>query len=202
MEQALVILCGGNSTRMGTDKALLPFGEECLIEYLIQKYQPYFSKIYLSVKKKGEYAHLLLPVTEIPDLYAGAGPMSGVFSGLSMMDEDQAFFLPIDTPFLEPKAALKLLNALDEFDICTIGEETKDFSELPAAAYSKNCIPSIGKCLLLHQFTFEKLHEKCLVSYQTKEDIIKGTETPIDIQFSHLDTRSDYYKALRYLRCI
>ena len=26
MENALVILCGGNSTRMGTDKALLPFG--------------------------------------------------------------------------------------------------------------------------------------------------------------------------------
>ena len=27
MENALVILCGGNSTRMGTDKALLPFGD-------------------------------------------------------------------------------------------------------------------------------------------------------------------------------
>ena len=32
MENALVILCGGNSTRMGTDKALLPFGDTCLIE--------------------------------------------------------------------------------------------------------------------------------------------------------------------------
>ena len=30
MENALVILCGGNSTRMGTDKALLPFGDTCL----------------------------------------------------------------------------------------------------------------------------------------------------------------------------
>ena len=36
MENALVILCGGNSTRMGTDKALLPFGDTCLIEYLFQ----------------------------------------------------------------------------------------------------------------------------------------------------------------------
>ena len=53
MENALVILCGGNSTRMGTDKALLPFGDTCLIEYLVRKFQPYFSRIYLSVKIRG-----------------------------------------------------------------------------------------------------------------------------------------------------
>ena len=83
MENALVILCGGNSTRMGTDKALLPFGDTCLIEYLVRKFQPYFSRIYLSVKIKGDYSHLKLPVTEIPDIYPNQGPMSGIFSGLS-----------------------------------------------------------------------------------------------------------------------
>ena len=89
MNHALIILCGGGSTRMGTDKALLPFGEVSLLEYLVNKYKPHFSHIYLSVKKPGEYTHLSLPVTEIADLYMNAGPMSGVFSGLSMMDEDQ-----------------------------------------------------------------------------------------------------------------
>ena len=50
MNYALVILCGGNSVRMGTDKALLPFGDCCLLEYLVHKFKPYFSTIYLSVK--------------------------------------------------------------------------------------------------------------------------------------------------------
>ena len=108
MNHALIILCGGGSTRMGTDKALLPLGEVSLLEYLVNKYKPHFSHIYLSVKKPGEYTHLSLPVTEIADLYMNAGPMSGVFSGLSMMDEDQAFILPIDTPFLEPEVGLQL----------------------------------------------------------------------------------------------
>ena len=106
MENALVILCGGNSTRMGTDKALLPFGDTCLIEYLVRKFQPYFSRIYLSVKIKGDYSHLKLPVTEIPDIYPNQGPMSGIFSGLSMIDEECAFFMSVDTPFLEPKTGL------------------------------------------------------------------------------------------------
>ena len=110
MNHALIILCGGGSTRMGTDKALLPFGKVSLLEYLVNKYKPHFSHIYLSVKKPGEYTHLSLPVTEIADLYMNAGPMSGVFSGLSMMDEDQAFILPIDTPFLEPEVGLQLTS--------------------------------------------------------------------------------------------
>lgn len=201
MEYALIILCGGSSTRMGTDKALLPFGETCLLEYLVEKYRPHFSKIYLSVKTRGDYASLSLPVTEIPDLYANAGPMSGVFSGLAMMDEERAFFLPIDTPFLEPQTALALLGGLNDSDICTV-EEAEDYEKIPAAVYSKSCIPAIGKCLLLHQFTFQTLREKCNVTYQTKEALSFNTKTPPDIQFSHLDTRADYYKALQYLHCI
>jgi molybdopterin-guanine dinucleotide biosynthesis protein A len=201
MNHALIILCGGGSTRMGTDKALLPFGEVSLLEYLVNKYKPHFSHIYLSVKKPGEYTHLSLPVTEIADLYMNAGPMSGVFSGLSMMDEDQAFILPIDTPFLEPEVGLQLLEHLDGFDIAAVsGTETDQ--KVPASAYSKSCLPSIGKCLLLHQFTFDTLREKCSVSYLKREEATKDSDIPADLQFSHLDTRDDYYLALRHLHCI
>ena len=173
MENALVILCGGNSTRMGTDKALLPFGDTCLIEYLVRKFQPYFSRIYLSVKIKGDYSHLKLPVTEIPDIYPNQGPMSGIFSGLSMIDEECAFFMSVDTPFLEPKTGLALL--------------------------SKNCITTIGKCLLLHQLTFNTLREKCSTRYVTEAAIAEAAPTPIDIQYYNLDTRDNYYHALRIL---
>lgn len=52
MSHALVILCGGKSTRIGTDKALLPFGDCCLIEYLVRKFQPDFRKsTFLSSRK-------------------------------------------------------------------------------------------------------------------------------------------------------
>ena len=188
MNHALIILCGGGSTRMGTDKALLPFGEVSLLEYLVNKYKPHFSHIYLSVKKPGEYTHLSLPVTEIADLYMNAGPMSGVFSGLSMMDEDQAF-------------GLQLLEHLDGFDIAAVSGTEMD-QKVPASAYSKSCLPSIGKCLLLHQFTFDTLREKCSVSYLKREEATKDSDIPADLQFSHLDTRDDYYLALRLLHCI
>lgn len=198
MEYALVILCGGNSTRMGSDKALLPFGDYCLIEYLVRKFSPHFSRIYLSVKKKGDYSHLNLQVTEIPDIYPNAGPMSGIFSGLSMIHEEAAFFMSVDTPFMEPETGIALLEAMDDSDICTIRGKA-GYLETSTAAYHKNCITSIGKCLLLHQFTFKTLREKCRTRYITEKALSDYTTSPIDVQFYNLDTRNDYYHALRML---
>lgn len=134
------------------------------------------------MKKPGEYTHLSLPVTEIADLYMNAGPMSGVFSGLSMMDEDQAFILPIDTPFLEPEVGLQLLEHLDGFDIAAVSGTEMD-QKVPASAYSKSCLPSIGKCLLLHQFTFDTLREKCAVSYLKREEATKDSDIPAVFSF-------------------
>lgn len=198
MGYALVILCGGKSTRMGSDKALLPFGDYCLIEYLVKRFAPHFSSIYLSVKKLGDYAHLNLPVTEIADIHPNAGPMSGLFSGLSMIHEDAAFFMSVDTPFLEPETGTALLDAMGDADICTIRGKA-NYLETATGAYSKNCIATIGKCLLLHQFGFQTLREKCTTKYLTEKAIANFTSVPIEFQFYNLDTRPDYYHALRML---
>ena len=56
MSYALVLLCGGLSTRMGTNKAFLPFGEYTLMEYQVRRFRPYFEKIYLSVQT-GLHSH-------------------------------------------------------------------------------------------------------------------------------------------------
>lgn len=180
---------------MGTDKALLPFGDSCLIEYLVHKFEPHFSNIYLSVKRKGDYTHLNLPVTEIADIYPNAGPMSGIFSGLSMMDEDSAFFMSVDTPFMEPQTGIALLEHLENADICTLRGKA-GYLESSTAAYSKSCITSIGKGLLLHRLTFDSLKEQRNTIYLTEKALAKCTAVPVETQFFNLDTREDYYRAL------
>ena len=176
MENALVILCGGDSSRMGSDKALLPFGNCCMVEYLVHKFEPYFSKIYLSVKQKGIYSHLHLNVQEISDIYLNAGPLAGVFSTLSMIDEERAFYISIDTPFFDPKLAAHLLEM---------------------SASSKSCITKLGKCLLLRQYSIKNVQDKCKTLYVPQEDL--DFLPPLDVQFFELDTRASYYQALQYL---
>ncbi len=198
MTHALVILCGGPSTRMGSDKALLPFGENCLVSYLVHKFRPCFPKIYLSVRRKGSYAYLNLPVTEIPDIYPNAGPMSGIFSCLSMIDEEKAFFLSVDMPFLEPETGIALLREIGSSDICMIQEKSGNL-HTSAAAYSKSCITAIGKCLLLRQITVQSLRERCRTRYVTEKALTVTSVVPVETQLFNIDTREDYYHALQLL---
>lgn len=199
MENALVILCGGDSSRMGSDKALLPFGNCCLIEYLVHKFEPYFPKIYLSVKQKGIYSHLNLNVREISDIYFNAGPLAGVFSTLSMIDEDKAFYISIDTPFVNPKLATRLLEKISSYDICAIDHVKEGTKEVLSAVYSKSCITKMGKCLLLRQYSLENVHKKCKTLYIPEEELKREFPPSFKMQFFSLDTRNSYYRSLNYL---
>ena len=70
MTHALVLLCGGLSTRMGTNKAFLPFGKYTLIEYQVRRFCPNFKKIYLSVPEMTDFwinQAAKLNCTAIPD---------------------------------------------------------------------------------------------------------------------------------------
>lgn len=199
MENALVILCGGDSSRMGSDKSLLPFGNCCLIEYLVHKFEPYFPKIYLSVKQKGIYSHLHLNVREISDIYLNAGPLAGVFSTLSMIDEEKAFYISIDTPFVNPELGANLLERSESYDICTIKHRNEDIKEVLSAVYSKSCITKLGKCLLLRQYSLENAQNKCKTLCIPEEELERKFSPSFDIQFFNLDTRSSYYQALKHL---
>lgn len=201
MNYAMILLCGGKSTRLGTDKALLPFGGSCLIEYLVKKYQPLFSKIYLSVQQKGDYSHLNLPVTEIQDMYLNAGPFGGIFSSLSMIREEKAFVLSVDTPFVRPELAVEMLQRSDDSDLCVL-KLHHGFYEGFCGVYSKECILSIGKSLLLKQLTISTLTEKCRTAYILEDELEKICGLTFQKQFFSISTRADYYESLRRLHVL
>lgn len=198
MDYALVILCGGKSTRMGTDKALLPFGDGCLIEYLVNRFSPFFDHIYLSVQQKNDYAHLNLPVTMIPDVYLNAGPLAGIFSSLSVIREERAFFISVDTPFVEPQLGCRLLTESEGYDICAVKRANEQLEALPAV-YSKSCISKIGKSLLLHKYSLSNLHDLCRTHYVLESDLNEICPIEVSAQFYNMNTRNDYYNALRIL---
>lgn len=198
MERTLIILCGGKSTRLGTDKALLPFGDSCMIEYVVNRFLPDFPHIYLSVQQKGDYAHLKLPVTEIQDMYLNAGPIGGIFSSLSMIDNERAFVMSIDTPFLEPELAVYMTEKSKGYDICTLSD-TAEFPLDFCGVYSKNCIPGIGKNILLRQYSLRALSEKAPTVFLTEEELMKHLTKPLSPQLHSVCTRGQYYDALRML---
>jgi molybdopterin-guanine dinucleotide biosynthesis protein MobB len=196
MTKALIILCGGLSTRMGCDKAFLPFGDTPLLKYQIQRFEPYFSNIYLSVPKHEERpidytAHFGYPVIE--DEYAHIGPMGGLYSCLHNTTEDVLFFTAVDAPFTDPKLALDLCSRLESEPnkyACAIQNPEGRIQPL-FAAYTKDCLPVIERLI-------EKESYKLKMLLTPKQTIIPDMFLPPE-QFFNMNDPASYYYALQKL---
>ena len=96
--QTAVIFAGGKSSRMGQDKALLPFGDSSSMAALqYRKLQPLFQHVYLGAKTdKFDFgAPVLL------DRYPESSPMVALASLFETLDTEAAFILSVDMPLIE-----------------------------------------------------------------------------------------------------
>ena len=98
------ILAGGFSSRMGTDKAALPFGGMTLLEWQVQKLRALGIED-LMVSGSPIFAS---GARCVPDLYPHKGPLGGIHACLSAARNKNVLFLAVDTP-LVPLSALRLL---------------------------------------------------------------------------------------------
>lgn len=91
-----VILAGGQSARMGTDKAELPWGQGRLADHIHTKISSQCGQVLLSGPKN--YG---LPITYFADSpSAPKGPAAALYSALEMIGSSEGFFtVPIDAPF-------------------------------------------------------------------------------------------------------
>jgi len=111
----VMIIAGGRSSRMGKDKRFLSLGDCSLLELTLQKTaQESFAEAYIC----GE-CDIVAGMAELgqkygmeilPDSRKGAGPLSGLRSGLAHLRADYAFALSCDMPLFSYEAIKPLLK--------------------------------------------------------------------------------------------
>lgn len=118
MSQDLVgiVLMGGQSSRMGKDKAMLEVGTEknTLAEIAYEKLKCYTSEVYFSVNKTQETYNL--PNT-ILDNFEKQGPLSGIISALRLT-QSSILLLGVDMPLIR-KQTIKSLIKNRNWDLLT-----------------------------------------------------------------------------------
>jgi molybdopterin-guanine dinucleotide biosynthesis protein A len=105
-----IILAGGKSSRMGTDKALLKVGDEKIIEKIVRLIQPLFKNVLIITNTPTDYDFLKIPLYE--DIYKHRGPLSGIHSGLVHSTTEKNFIISCDLPFLSEQ----LIRYVVEYD--------------------------------------------------------------------------------------
>ena len=105
-----IIFAGGKSSRMGEDKALLPFGSfPTLTQYQLHRLQKLFKKVYISCKNKNKFdfeANFIEDV-QSENIFA---PTTGFLSIFNHLTDQRFFVISVDTPFVTEKEIEVLIN--------------------------------------------------------------------------------------------
>ena len=97
-ECTAIIMAGGQSQRMGCDKAMLVLGEDTLLQRVVSVVQPMFSRVVVSVR---EYrSDINFP--QVCDAFPDSGPLAGICAGLEQSGTPWVFAVATDMPFLQP----------------------------------------------------------------------------------------------------
>lgn len=93
-----IILAGGDSRRMGRDKAMLEFSGQPLIQAAIDTMQRLFAVTLLSVRQLRPEIRL----TQVLDFQNDGGPLTGLLSAMAKVTTPWVFAVGCDMPFVSP----------------------------------------------------------------------------------------------------
>lgn len=163
-----IILAGGKSRRMGTEKGLIEFRGKSLICYALEALQPLCSEILISANSSF-YNFLGYPV--IPDEFPESGPMGGIYSCLKKSKNEFNFVLSCDMPLVDSAVVWAIKEHATNCDIAVPWHED-DYSEPLCAVYKKSSLPGFEKFLLAGDY---KILNFINASNSKKLKTVKGT---------------------------
>lgn len=106
-----LVVCGGESTRMGTDKSALEYYGQPQRNYLYHMLQPMCSKVFLSCNR-GQLPHIPYYYSPLPDAlpYERSGPMGALLTASDLYPEASFLMIGCDYPFLKSSDVQHLLQ--------------------------------------------------------------------------------------------
>jgi molybdenum cofactor guanylyltransferase len=189
-----IVLCGGRSTRMGSPKGLLPFGNETMLQRVVRLLATVVSPIVV-VAAPGQLLPDLPPdVIVTRDEQEGRGPLEGLRAGLKALPGsiDCAYVTSCDVPLLVPGFVRRMLDLLSDHDIAVM--EIDGFPHPLSAVYRRATLPHV-EGLLAH----DRLRPVFLFEAVRTRRVQPAEMTAVDPQLStlrNLNTREDYLEAL------
>lgn len=168
------ILAGGQSSRMGTDKALTLFVGRPLIQVALEA----LITAGVSARIAGSRSSLSAFAEEIPDTFSDQGPLGGVHAALSASTTEWNLFLPVDLPLMSPLLLACLLQrALLTGAPVTVGHLNGRVQPFPVVLH-RTVLPSITQRL-------EQGDSACHAAWQSIPAELGSALDAVPIEYLH-----------------
>lgn len=192
-----VLLAGGQSSRFGSDKALLPFAGKTLIEYIYNKLLLNFNQV-IVVGSRDKYS--FLKEAEIrEDIYQDKGPLAGIYTGLFYSESRYNFICGCDMPFLNRHYFDFLKNkAAENPGAEIIVPEYRGYLEPLAALYQLSLLAEIKKQIINDNLKIKSFYDQSRKKIITEKILKRNFK--LDRLLFNLNYPADEKRALDYLK--
>jgi molybdopterin-guanine dinucleotide biosynthesis protein A len=161
------IMAGGESRRMGRNKALLLFRGRPLITKVYEILQPLFEDIFLVTNDPEQFD--FLPCPKVSDRVPGKGPISGVDAALRHSRNRRVLVVACDAPSLSPSLLEMLAGMSEEADaVIPCGP---DGPEPLCAVYGKECLPVIEESIRKGEYRMTALAGRLRIREISREEV-------------------------------
>ena len=191
---SISIQAGGQSRRMGTDKALVQLGGRPLIEHVLKRVEGLGDEILITSNHTESLSYLGFPI--VPDPIPGAGALTGLETALNAARGDHVLILACDMPFVNRELLCHMIELAPSADI--IVPIHAGYFEPLHAIYSKECLPNIRASLENGQTRVINFYDEVRVQGIDESKI--ATLDPQGMSFFNINTPEDLAFAERYLR--
>ena len=189
-----VVLCGGRSTRMGSPKALLPFGGETMLQRVVRLLGAVVSPLVVVAAPDQALPELPASVIVTRDEREGRGPLEGLRAGLTALpaDVEMAYVTSCDVPLLVPAFVDRMVALLGDDDIAVM--EIDGFPHPLSAVYRRRTLPHVEALLAA-----DRLRPVFLFDAVRTRRVSPAEMTAVDpelLTLRNLNTPQDYLDAL------
>ena len=194
-QTAGIVLCGGQSSRMGRPKAWLPFAGETMLGRVVRLLGTVVSPVIVVAAPGQDLPTLPAEVEVVRDPERGRGPLQGLAAGLLALTGrvGAAYVSSCDVPFLQPSFVRRMIELLGDQSIAV--PDVGGYRHPLAAVYRVEVLDVVRRLLeedrLRPAFLFDRVPTR-LANESELAAVDPGLQT-----LRNLNTPQDYETALR-----
>lgn len=167
---SVAVLAGGQSKRMGQDKAFLEVGGRRVIDRVLARLKPLTDDLFIGTNSPEKYQEFGLRL--VPDVYPDKAALGGIYSAIVAARYARVLIVACDMPFLNTELMQYLIELAPTADVIAPLIEPPQ-PETLHAVYSKNCLPAIEPRLQANKLRVIGFFEAVSVRYVQREEVAR-----------------------------
>lgn len=187
-----IVMAGGDSHRMGRDKANVTLGDKTMLQTVTATMQQLFPRVIVSVRQRRTGIDLPQVCDEQPD----GGPLAGLVASLRQINTPWAFIVACDMPFVVPEVVELLAGCRSRHQ--AVVPVVHGHLQPLAAFYAASCLAPLRANLAAQQNSLRDALKQLDVRYVSEAEMLEAD--PQLRSFFDLDTPQDVEAAMNGVR--